>query len=143
MVYAFVGFFIVLKMAWQGALTNLARLGNIRVQKDCNSQKMRIAAIEITRLCTGRDPPPRTELYGARALDAVLGSNCVTSDMWSDISVASLLGVDPPVRVTTMTSAEGFIKKLSQQFGSLPWPSQIGERMREQLHADLRAPVRG
>ncbi len=49
-------------------LTNLARFGNAWVAKDFNLPAMRKAAIEITRLLTGADPHPQTEVYGARAL---------------------------------------------------------------------------
>lgn len=49
-------------------LTNLTRLGNPYVTVDYNMPAMREAAVEVTRIVTGREPPETTEIYGARAM---------------------------------------------------------------------------
>lgn len=52
-------------------LVNLARLGNQNVIKKYNLRAMYNAAIEVTKLTTGCLPHPRTEVYGAQAMDVV------------------------------------------------------------------------
>jgi hypothetical protein len=52
-------------------LTNLARLGNVWVKQDYNLPALRQAAIEVTRIVTGSEPHPTTEVYGSRALVSV------------------------------------------------------------------------
>jgi hypothetical protein len=53
------------------ALVNLARLGNENVKKKYNLHNIYDAAIEVTKLTTGTMPHPRTEVYGAQAMDVV------------------------------------------------------------------------
>lgn len=48
-------------------LVNLDRLGNPHVRQQYDLQALRRAAADMTRVVTGEDPHPRTEVYGARA----------------------------------------------------------------------------
>ncbi|KAG2490131.1 hypothetical protein HYH03_011437 [Edaphochlamys debaryana] len=48
-------------------LVNLARLGNPHVRKQFNLVRMRNSAVRMTKLVTGAEPHPRTEVYGRRA----------------------------------------------------------------------------
>ena len=50
---------------------NLIRLGNTKVLKKYNCQYFRKAAINVTRITTGYDPPTKQPIYGERALDFV------------------------------------------------------------------------
>lgn len=48
-------------------LANLSRLGNAHVREQYNLVRMQDAAVRMTRIITGEDPCPRTEVYGAPA----------------------------------------------------------------------------
>jgi hypothetical protein len=52
-------------------LFNLHRLGNPFVAQDFDLPAIRAAAIEVTRITTGKDPSDYEEVYGARASDIV------------------------------------------------------------------------
>ena len=71
-------------------LVNLARLGNENISKKYNLRAIYNAAIEVTKLTTGCLPQPRTEVYGAQAMDVVFaedGKTCLEVDLLFSLSL--------------------------------------------------------
>ena len=52
-------------------LMNLIRLGNKKVLKKFNCNYLRQAAIEVTKITTGKEPHSKQPVFGSRALDFV------------------------------------------------------------------------
>ncbi|GBG33169.1 Hypothetical Protein FCC1311_093932 [Hondaea fermentalgiana] len=123
-------------------LTNLARLGNTRVLERYNFPALREAAIEITRLITDEPPHPRTEVYGARALDVIFeGINTANDPLAKNFDVNTLFQVPVQTRISTMATAPMMADRLAEVFG--PEARQtasvaVCEQMVETLHDDLR-----
>jgi hypothetical protein len=98
-------------------LTNLARMGNAWVSRDFNMPAMRAAAIEVTRIVTGADPHPATEVYGARSLvrTRLPAGREVARSAAMDARVpdvhqlvpSSSLAISPPLHSTRAGSAVG------------------------------------
>ncbi|KAG2490133.1 hypothetical protein HYH03_011438 [Edaphochlamys debaryana] len=115
-------------------LVNLARLGNPHVAAMYDLPKLREIAIEATKIATGLPPHPRTEVYGARALDV-----CFDSSMGDDGTgmVAAMLGTENEIRITTMVTPEMIIARLGQTFGPYSYTKDHAQAMLEVLHHDL------
>ena len=79
-------------------VVHLARLGNKRVLQKFNCQYLRQAAINATRLTTGREPHAKQLIYGKRALDLVLEKGNDKFD------VAAFFGEEMPMRICTVSS---------------------------------------
>lgn len=125
------------------ALANLARHGNAWVSKDFNMQEMRKAAIEVTRIITGADPHPQTEVYGARAMDKLWAADGMGT---SDFSLAALFKEPEIVRMSTFTTPEMVQARLQYTFidhtkpaGDIEarWPLEICAAMKEIMRLDL------
>jgi len=117
-------------------ILNLIRLGNTKVQERWNCSYMREAAINITRLSTGKDPHPKQPVYGARSLDLVfgLGDASVTK-----FNFADFVGLKNEVRITTLASAEMILTKLKDCFGEdEQFTLQLASVMKEKLLENLR-----
>eukprot|EP00804_Cyclotella_cryptica_P020817 CCRYP_019252-RA/>CCRYP_019252-RA protein AED:0.37 eAED:0.37 QI:13/1/0.75/1/1/0.5/4/0/92 len=67
-------------------LVNLARLGNPNISKKYNLRAIYNAAIEVTKLTTGCLPHPRTEVYGAQAMDVVFAEGGMGAGAKIDLS---------------------------------------------------------
>jgi isopropylmalate/homocitrate/citramalate synthase len=74
-------------------LVNLARLGNTKVKERYNLPALHRAAVEITKITTGLAPHPRTEVYGAQAMDAIFAAA-------GDIHLAELIGESTNIRIS-------------------------------------------
>ena len=92
-------------------LMNLIRLENTKVLNRYNCTYLRKAAINVTRITTGEDPPPKQPVYGTRALDMVfdLGKE--------EFDLAEFFGEKAPVRITTLASPEMIREQLIVLFG--------------------------
>ncbi len=85
-------------------LANLHRLGNEHVARTYNLPAVRAAAVEVTRITTGRDPHEHEEVYGARAMDVVFDDDGGMSFASQQLAVAAAMGATVRNRVTTFTS---------------------------------------
>jgi hypothetical protein len=72
-----------------------------------NLPALRNAAIQVTRIVTGADPHPKTEVYGSRALDvcfdpaAMGGMGGASID---GVNLFEVLGVEERIRISSMTT---------------------------------------
>ncbi len=115
-------------------LMNLIRLGNKKVLKKFNCTYLRQAAIEVTKITTGKEPHAKQPVFGARALDFVFDLAPEEFDL------AEFFGEKAPVRITTMASAEMILTRLINVFGKdKQFTMDRGQRMKEVILEDLRA----
>jgi hypothetical protein len=125
-------------------LANLHRLGNEHVARTYNLPAVRAAAVEVTRITTGRDPPDHEEVYGARAMDVVFddddgGMGGATQQR----KVAEAMGATVRNRVTTFTSPRMFQERLLETYsascGLRRQPSPILRRVPSDFGAEWKA----
>lgn len=100
-------------------LINLHRLGNRHVARKYNLKKVYDAAVNITKISTGAVPPPRTEVYGARALDIVWPSGGTGGT--DNLDLADLVGCEHDIRISPFADAKMIAAKLTKYFGPLGW----------------------
>jgi hypothetical protein len=93
-------------------LANLHRLGNEHVARTYNLPAVRAAAVEVTRITTGRDPHEHEEVYGARAMDVVFDDDGGMSFASQQLAVAAAMGATVRNRVTTFTSSRMFVERM-------------------------------
>ena len=116
-------------------LMNLVRLGNEKVLKTYNCKEFRKAAIEVTRITTGKAPHPKQVLYGERALDLVFGSMGV-----GDFNIADFFGEKTVNRITTLASNEMIRDRLINLFGENPqFTLDMAKKMRAKIMEDLES----
>ncbi|XP_071792114.1 uncharacterized protein [Asterias amurensis] len=115
-------------------LMNLIRLGNKKVLKKFNCNYLRQAAIEVTKITTGKEPHSKQPVFGARALDFVFDLSPEEFDL------SEFFGEKAPVRMTTMASPEMIQTKLVNVFGKdKQFTIERAQRMKEVILEDLRA----
>ena len=116
-------------------LMNLIRLGNRKVLNTYNCKEFRKAAIEVTRITTGRDPHPSQVVYGERSLDLVLSSMGVGSFNLGDFFRECTAN-----RITTLASPDMIKDRLICLFGHNPqFTIEMAESMKLKMLEDLRA----
>ncbi|XP_038054925.1 uncharacterized protein LOC119727133 [Patiria miniata] len=114
-------------------LINLIRLGNKKVLDKYNCTYLRKAAINVTKISTGKDPHIKQPVFGARATDFVFGLKPEEFDL------ASFFGEKAPVRITTMASKEMIQARLINLFGEDPqFTLELAHEMKELILEDLR-----
>ena len=119
-------------------VVNLARAGNQHVRKRYNIAKMRRVAIDMTKIITGEDPHPMTELYGSRALDICFDPAMGMSGP-NEQELLKEFQIPKRTRISTMCSDSMFVDALNENFGEADWPDDIGMRMYATIHFDLEA----
>ena len=112
---------------------NLIRMGNTKVLNMYNCQYFRKAAINVTRITTGYDPPIKQPIYGERALDFVF-------DMGNDkFNLAEFFGEETPMRISTLATPTMIRDRLVTLFGDDDqFTEEIGRKMLEVMLEDLR-----
>ena len=96
-------------------LMNLVRLGNQRVLETYNCKEFRKAAIEVTRLTTGKAPHPKQVVYGERAVDLVFGFIGV-----GDFNLGDFFGEKTINRITTLATPQMIVDRMVALFGENP-----------------------
>jgi len=116
------------------ALLNLIRLGNTAVQKQYNCKYLRKAAINVTKLVTGKKPNPKQPIYGERALDLVFGFLFSDPTAQGGFNMAEFLGVKKEVRISNMANAEMIKMKLENVFGINPqFTLEMAGKMKDEM----------
>jgi len=116
------------------ALLNLIRLGNTAVQKQYNCKYLREAAINVTKIVTGKKPFAKQPIYGERALDLVFGFLFSDPTAQGGFNMAEFLGVKKEVRISNMANAEMIKMKLEAVFGCNPqFTIEMAGQMQEQM----------
>ena len=122
-------------------ILNLIRLGNTAVTKKYNCKYLREAAINVTKITTGKLPNPKQPIYGERALDMLFGFvfEAIFEDNqdkveYGGFDVAGFLGVTPKIRITTMASPAMVVCELNNVFGDDPqFTLDMGAEMLTQI----------
>jgi len=115
-------------------LMNLVRLGNKKVLKKFNCTYLRKAAINVTKITTGKKPHNKQPVFGPRATDFVFDLKPEEFDL------ASFFGEKAPVRITTMASKEMIQQRLINLFGNDPqFDLDLAYKMKELILEDLRS----
>ena len=117
-------------------ILNLIRLGNKRVQDRFNCTYLREAAINITKVTTGKSPHPKQPVYGDRSLDVVFGLGGVGD---GGFDLTTFVGMKNECRITTLASPEMFLSKLKEYFGkNEQFDLNIAKKMKEKMLENLR-----
>lgn len=116
-----------------GTIMNLVRLGNNKVLEKFNCSYLRTAAINVTKITTGKDPHPTQPIYGSRALDLVF-------EMGNDkFDLASFFEEKTPMRISTLASPRMIQQRLIDVFGeNEQFTEEMGENMLDQIEEDLK-----
>ena len=116
-------------------LMNLIRLGNQKVLKTYNCKEFRKAAIEVTRITTGKAPHPKQVVYGERALDLVFGFIGV-----GDFNLGEFFGEETVNRITTLATNEMIRDRLINLFGENPqFTLDMAQKMKDKMMEDLQS----
>ena len=119
-------------------IMNLIRLGNTKVTERYNCIHLRNAAIEITKITTGKPPYPKQVLYGEHAIDLVFGSGAMGDGDCFDL--AEFFGVEKPIRMFTIATIEMIVDHLENLFGKNPqFTEDMALKMKEVMLEDLRS----
>ncbi|XP_071491060.1 uncharacterized protein [Diadema antillarum] len=115
-------------------LMNLIRLGNKKVLRKYNCTYLRQAAVNVTKITTGKDPHIKQPIFGARAIDFVFTLQP------EDFDLARFFGEKAPVRITTMASKEMIRHRLVNLFGDNPqFTLELANKMKKLILEDVRA----
>ena len=116
-------------------LINLIRMGNKKVQNKYNCKYLRQAAVNVTKLTTGKSPYYRELIYGERALDQWLPG--VKTDQ-TEFNLVEFFGEVAPMRITDVASPAMIKQHLINLFGeNSQFTEAIGSKMLEQILADM------
>ena len=114
-------------------MMNLVRLGNKKVLDKYNCTNFRNAAIEVTKVTTGKPPYPKQVIYGSRALDFVFMGD-------GNFDMAEFFGVKAPNRISTLATEEMIIERLTNLFEKDDqFTKEIAKEMKKLMIQDLDA----
>ena len=103
-----------------------------------NCTEVRKAAIEVTRLTTGKMPHPKQVVYGERALDLTLGFIGV-----GKFNLGDFFGEPTVNRITTLASKEMIRDRLVNLFGQRDeFTLDIAAKMKLQMIKDLKKNIK-
>lgn len=121
-------------------LMNLVRMGNEKVLKQYNCNKLRDAASNVTKITTGLPPHPKQVIYGDRALDLAFDFGGIAGGTVgeTDFDLAEFFGEEAPVRISTLASEDMILERLKDLFGEDPqFTDEIAAAMKKQMITDL------
>ena len=114
-------------------LINMIRHGNKHVVRRYNCGYLREAAINVTNITTGHDPPTNHPIYGERALD------CVLNLRRDEFDLAKFFNEKAPVRISSLSSGRMIRKRLIDIFGQdEQFTIELADKMKRQMLQDLR-----
>ncbi len=122
------------------SIMNMVRLGNTIVQEKYNCTNLRNAATTVTQLTTGLPPHPKMPIYGARALDLAFDFGGIAGGQLGegDFDLAEFFGVETPIRISTLASAELVQERLIDIYGeNEKFTIEIANKMKEVMIDDL------
>ena len=118
-------------------LMNMIRLGNTKVLDTYNCKEFRKAAINVTKITTGRAPHPKQVVYGERAIDLVFGPGPMSA---GGFNIADFFEVKTVNRITTLASDGMVVDRLVTFFGEdQQFTLEIAKKMKAKMLEDLRA----
>ena len=114
-------------------MMNLVRMGNQKILEKYNCTELRNAAIEVTKLTTGKEPDPKQCVYGERAADLVFGFLGI-----GNFDLAKFFGIETPNRITSLATSEMIVDHLVKLFGpDDQFTPEIADKMRAKMIDDL------
>jgi len=124
-------------------IMNLIRLGNTKILSKFNCPAIREAAINVTKIVTGKPPHPKTPVYGARALDQVFGLPQFDPEQATDVvgtfDLAKFFNTEATMRITTLADSKMVKTRMERLFGAhRDINLKIAEDMRVLMLDDLR-----
>lgn len=122
------------------SIMNLVRMGNKKVLSKYDCKKLREAAINITKLTTGFPPHPKQAIYGSRALDVAFGFGGIAGGEVGthEFDVAKFFGIDPPQRMSTLSSIDMIKERLVDLFEECElFTDEIAAKMQDLMRKDL------
>ena len=119
-------------------------MGNKKVIERYDCTYLRQAAMEVTKIVTGKGPHARMPIYGERALDlsfdfaGISGGIDGEMNKGHDINLAEFFNEDAPLRISTLSSERMIVERLKRLFGeSEQFTEEIAFAMKKQMLADL------
>ena len=114
-------------------MMNLVRLGNQKILKKFNCTELRNAAIEVTKITTGKMPAPKQCVYGERAADLVFGFLGI-----GDFDLAKFFGVPTTNRITSLATPKMIVDRMVNLFGpNDQFTTEIAQKMKAKMIDDL------
>ena len=114
-------------------MMNLVRMGNQKILEKYNCTELREAAIEVTKLTTGKHPSPKQCVYGERAADLVFGFLGI-----GNFDLAKFFGIKTPDRITTLAMPEMIVERMVELFGpDEQFTLKMAEKMKAKMIDDL------
>ncbi len=121
-------------------IMNLVRMGNEKIKSAYNCRYLRDAAINVTKITTGKKPYPKHILYGDRALDMAFDFPGIASGHTGshDLNVAEFFGLKAPKRMSTLASTDMVLERLRNLFGEdKQFTEEIASQMKSKMIEDL------
>merc|ERR1711962_445501 len=119
-------------------IINLIRIGNKKVLKKFNCQKLRTGSRNVTMATTGAPPHPKQPVCGERALDVVFTLTFLTRDPEHQWTLAEFLGEEPVIRISNMSNPAMILQKLENVFGkNAHFTIEQAEEMQKHMLEDL------
>ncbi len=121
-------------------IMNLMRMGNEKIKSAYNCRYLRDAAINITKITTGRKPYPKHIVYGDHALDMTVDFLGKPSEptCLHDLNIAKFFGLKAPKQLSTSTSTKVVLEKLRDMFGE---DEQFTEEIATQMKSNITEDV--
>ena len=114
-------------------MMNLVRMGNQKILEKYNCTELREAAIEVTKLTTGKHPSPKQCVYGERAADLVFGFLGI-----GNFDLAKFFGIETPDRITTVATSGMIVERMVDLFGpDDQFTPEMAEKMKTKMIDDL------
>ena len=123
-------------------LMNLIRMGNKKVLKKYNCVYLRTAAINITKITTGREPHPNQIVYGERAFDLSFDLGGIGGGRLADgeFDMAAFFGEERPIRITTVSSPAMIQQRMINLFGDdEQFTEDMAMQMKKVMQEDLNS----
>ncbi len=121
-------------------IMNLVRMGNEKIKSAYNCRYLRDAAVNVTKITTGKKPYPKHILYGDRALDMAFDFPGIASGHTGshDVNIAEFFGLKAPKRMSTLASTDMVLERLRNLFGEdKQFTEEIASQMKSKMIEDL------
>ena len=120
-------------------------MGNKKVLQKYDCTYLRRAAIEVTKIVTGKEPHAKMPIYGERALDLSFDFAGISGglasgalDEGNDINLAEFFNEEAPLRISTLCSERMIVERLKRLFGeNEQFTEETALAMKKQMLADL------
>ena len=114
-------------------MMNLVRMGNQKILEKYDCTELRDAAIQVTKLTTGKKPDPKQCVYGERAADLVFGFLGI-----GNFDLAKFFGIETPNRITSLATPQMIVDRMVNLFGpDEQFTLEMADKMKAKMIDDL------